>query len=405
MKKAQVLLAACLLAIISSSFIACGGDDDPTSQVEPTPKVVNVESVSINTSTLNLIEGDSQSIVVTIFPMNATNKKYSFSSSNPEVASVDDNGKITALKAGETIITVTSMDGNKTATCNVKVEAKYIAVTSITLDNTSVTLKVGEKIKINASVTPEDATDPTLTWEASNTDIISVDKEGNVEALKLGEAEIIVYAENKSIKATCKISVIPEAVTGISLSDGEIKLMPGDSRQLIAIIEPDNADDKSVTWSIKDSSIASVDQNGLVTAKKIGETTVTVTTKDGEFTATCTINVVDITGMILAEYFVPGSVYINGVEFPSKNIYVCITNESNSTIILDTFQVIDGQTSIGGNLIGLDYEELASGKSKTYSLTTSTYIKYPIVRLTFGYNKERFSIDCQEATDISKFFF
>ena len=112
--------------LVSFSFVACGGNDDPTNEVPQTPSVVKVESVSINISSLNLTEGDSQTITVTISPANATNKKYSFSSSNPEVAIVDENGKITAIKAGETTISVTTADGNKTAICKVNIKASNI---------------------------------------------------------------------------------------------------------------------------------------------------------------------------------------------------------------------------------------------------------------------------------------
>lgn len=481
MKTLHSFFTFALAMLVSLSFVACGGDDDPTSDVPPTPTEVKVESVTINVSSLTLVEGDSQTITVTISPTNATNKKYTFSSLNPEVASVDENGKITALKAGETniivtsvdgkktasctvkveakfiavtsitldktsitltegekikinasvspedatnptltwevsdsnivsvdsegnvealkageaTINVTSADGKKTATCNVIVEAKYIAVTSITLDNTSVTLKVGEKIKINASLTPEDATDPTLIWEVSNTDIVSVDNEGNVEALKLGEAEIIVYAENKSVQATCKISVIPEAVTGISLSDEKIKLMPGDTHQLSSTITPENADDKSVTWSIKDSSIASVDQNGLVTAKKIGETTVTVTTKDGGFTATCTINVVDITGMVTAKISTSSTVSINGYIQPGSSIGTYLSNESRYNIIPKSLQLIDGLSGVGGNIMGIGEEILAPGSGVGYSITIKKAIYQPIIRWTYTYDDKEYTTDCQ----------
>lgn len=481
MKTLQSFLALALAMLVSLSFAACGGDDDPTSDITPTPTIVEVESISINVSSLTLVEGDSQTITVTISPTNATNKKCSFTSLNPEVAIVDENGKITALKAGETtiivtstqehktatckvkveskfiavstitldntsvtlkegdkikinasitpedatdptltweatdssivsvdsegniealkagetIITVSSTDGKVTATCAVKVEVKYIAVSSIILDNTSATLKVGDKIKINASITPEDATDPTLTWEVSNTGILSVDKEGNVEALKLGEAEIIVYAENKTVQATCKISVIPEAVTGISLSEEEIKLMPGDSRQLTSTITPENADDKSVTWSIKDSSIASVDQNGLVTAKKIGETTITVTTKDGGFTATCAINVVDITGMVSAKISTSSTVSINGYIQPGSSIGTYLSNESSYNIIPKSLQLIDGLSGVGGNIMSVEEEILAPGTGVGYSITINKAIYQPIIRWTYIYKDQEYTADCQ----------
>ena len=123
MKLFRIALFATLLSV---GIASCGGsNDDPINNVTPTPTpsntTVKVESVAVSSATISLKEGESQTITVTITPTNATDKKYTFSSSDKDVATVDDTGKITALKAGEATITVTTSDGNKTATCKVTV--------------------------------------------------------------------------------------------------------------------------------------------------------------------------------------------------------------------------------------------------------------------------------------------
>ena len=123
MKASRFLGVAMMATFLSVSFIACGGDnkDDPTNNVDPKPSTVKVESVSLSSTTLSLNEGESQTITVTITPSNASNKSYTFSSSNTSIVTVDENGKVTALKSGDAKITVTTADGNKTATCEVTV--------------------------------------------------------------------------------------------------------------------------------------------------------------------------------------------------------------------------------------------------------------------------------------------
>ena len=211
MKTLHSFLAFALTMLVSFSFVACGGDD-PTNEIPPASSVVKVESVSINISSLNLTEGDSQTITVTISPANATNKKYTFSSSNPEVAIVDENGIITAIKAGEATISVTTTDGNKTAICKVTIEAKDIPATSIVLEKDTVIMISENIIHINASINPGNSSNSKLEWSSSDESIATVDTEGNVKAISLGTASIIVSTEDKKISTSCVVIVTENIV-------------------------------------------------------------------------------------------------------------------------------------------------------------------------------------------------
>ena len=120
--------------LFASAFLlsACGGDSGPSSEPsKPTPSTpvstsVKVESVSMNVTSLDLYEGDVHTVAVTITPSNASEKAYTFSSSDSNVATIDDTGKIMAISAGETTISVTTKDGNKNATCIVVVKESLI---------------------------------------------------------------------------------------------------------------------------------------------------------------------------------------------------------------------------------------------------------------------------------------
>ena len=176
----------------------------------PTPSVVSVSSVSLNKTTLTLTEGESEVLNATVKPDNATDKTVTWSSSDASIATVDRNGKVTAVKAGSA--TITAKAGDKSATCTVTVNKKVVAVTSVTLNKTELTLTEGEAETLTATVKPDDATDKTVTWTTSDASIATVDANGKVTAVKEGSATVTATADDKS--ATCVITVIPDSMSG-----------------------------------------------------------------------------------------------------------------------------------------------------------------------------------------------
>ncbi len=162
---------------------------------------VEVSSVSLYTSTIEMVEGDTYNLVATVLPGNAEYEGITWTSSDTSVASVS-QGTVTALKEGKATITVSA--GGKSATCSVTVSAKYIAVTSITLDKSELSLKVGDSGIITATVKPDDATDKTVAWTSSDTEICSVSN-GIITALKIGTSTVTATAGDKT--AMCTVAV------------------------------------------------------------------------------------------------------------------------------------------------------------------------------------------------------
>ena len=264
-------------------------------------KYVPVQSVSI-ASTLTLTEGDSnKKLAVTILPSNASVKTVTWQSSAPNVVSVDENGVLKAETVGSAVITVTTDDGGKTATCVVTVKAKVIPVTGVSLDTTSLTLTEEETYSLTATVAPANATDKSVTWTSSNTAVATVSSAGVVTAVKAGSATISVTTTDGGKKATCSVTVNPIHVTGVTLNKTSLTLTIGETETLTATVSPANAADKSVTWSSSNTSVATVSSSGLITAKAVGTTTITVTTTDGGKKATCsvTVNPIHVTGVTL----------------------------------------------------------------------------------------------------------
>ena len=268
--------------------MSCGGDE-PEPPPEPQPQTVAVTGVTLSKTTLTLEIGASETLTATVAPQNAANKAVVWSSSNGAVASVDNAGKVTALTAGATTITVMTADGGKSATCQVSVNQQ--TVTGVSLDKTTLSLDIGASETLTATVTPADAGNKNVTWSSSDETVATVDATGKVTAVAAGTATITVTTADGGKSATCEVTVSSKAVTGVSLDKTTLSLITGDSETLTATVTPDDAGNKNVTWSSSNESVATVDNAGKVTAVAAGTTTITVTTEDGGKTATCNITV------------------------------------------------------------------------------------------------------------------
>ncbi len=266
-----LLLSVCFILCMS-----CGKKEPP---------IVKVEEVSVSPTSLSLTEGDNARLTVTVLPQNAYNKRVIWSSTSEDVASVSD-GIVMAVSPGTATIRVKSEDGGKMATCLVNVSAKYVPVTSITLNRTNASLKAGETVTLTATVKPDDATDKTVTWSTSDATVATVSN-GVVTAKKVGSATITAKAGDKT--ATCAVTVVATQVTSITLDRTSASLKAGETVTLTATVKPDDATDKTVTWTTSDASVATV-SDGVVTAKKVGSATITA--KAGDKTATCAVTVV-----------------------------------------------------------------------------------------------------------------
>ena len=242
---------------------------------------IEVSSVSLNTATIEMVEGETFSLVATVLPKDAEYDKVIWASSNASVARVN-SGTVTAIKEGTA--TITASAGGKSSTCTVKVSTKVVSVTSITLDKTSLSMKVGETETITATVNPDNATDKSVTWGSSDVSVATV-ADGRVTAKKSGTA--IITAKSGSCIAECTVNISVD-VESVTLDKTTLSLTVGETATLTATVKPDDATDKNVTWTSSDESVAKV-ADGKVTAVKSGKATVTA--KCGVKTAECAVTV------------------------------------------------------------------------------------------------------------------
>lgn len=290
---------------------------------------VSVAGVSLDKTEIVLVEGSNQTLTATVEPTNATNKGVTWSSSNNEIATVN-NGVVTAVKEGTATITVTTAEGGKTATCKVTVNAPQTKpVTNVTLEPNTLTLEVGKSETLTAKVEPSDATNQNVTWESNKTDVATVEQDGTVKAVGTGEATIKVTAQDGSGQyAECKVTVSAptKPVTNVSLNKTELKLAVSDTEKLTATVEPSDATNQSVTWESSNTEAATVDQQGNVTAVSAdkGTAVITVKTVEGNHQATCTVTVT------------PKTVLVNGIQVQgTASLYVGNTATLTATITPD----------------------------------------------------------------------
>ncbi len=292
--------------------------------VNPT---VPVTSVSLNKTTLSLNKGSTTTLAAAVNPSNASNKTLTWTTSNTNIATVDSNGKVTAKGAGSATITVKTNNG-KTATCKVTVTNPTVAVTIVSLNKTALSLVKGSSTTLSATVNPSNASNKILTWTTSNTNVATVDSNGKVTAKGAGNATITVKTNNGKT-ATCKVTVTNPivAVTSVTLNKASFSLVKGSSTTLSATVNPSNASNKTLTWSTNNSSVATVDSNGKITANETGSATITVKTNNGK-TATCKVTV---TNPIVAVT----SVTLNKASFSlvkgSSTTLSATVNPSNAT--------------------------------------------------------------------------
>ncbi|MBO7617636.1 MAG: Ig domain-containing protein [Bacteroidales bacterium] len=251
-------------------------------QVTVYAKVIAVTGIRLTESSLHLTRGESHTLTATVDPNNATDKAVRWTSSDDSVASVDQKGTITAVSVGEA--TITASAGGLSASCSVNV---IIPVTSISLDNNLLLLTKGSVAVLTAIVSPDDATDKTVKWSSNNPSVASVDQNGRVTAVDAGDA--VITASAGGFSATCSVYCLNIPVSAVVLNKTSLSLARGASETLKATVSPSDASDKTVKWSSDNPSVATVDQNGQVTAVNSG--TATITASAGKVSATCAVSV------------------------------------------------------------------------------------------------------------------
>ncbi|MEX2428822.1 MAG: Ig-like domain-containing protein [Bacteroidales bacterium] len=255
---------------------------------------IEVTDVAINSCPSEILNtGKTYRFFATLVPEDASKRGVSWSSSNPEVAAVDENGLTTAISAGTAIITVTSDGGGLTDMCELSVISP-VDVNEVSLNNCpEQEIKLGDSHQLSATVYPADATNKQIIWSTFDASKATVDMNGLVTTLSEGSVIISVSAPG-GFSDQCTVNVYKPyiAVTSIGIEGcSDTELLIGHTRQLTAQVEPSDATDHRVLWSSSDNQLATVNEDGLINAVSEGMVTITATSIDGGFTEVCEIAV------------------------------------------------------------------------------------------------------------------
>lgn len=294
---------ACLIMAVAMAVSLVGCGVDITSVGLPTDIVLEKGE----TQQLNIEYGTDDKAEQEKIAEAASKLNLTWTSSDEEVATVDETGLVTAVGAGEADVTVSVADANISSTTHIKV---VILPTGVEAPETLSLELNGEATKaLGAKMTPEDATDVKLAYLSSDESVATVDESGNVTAVGVGEctitttivadttataedagvdSEMLVVPENA--KAETKVTV-GKAIESITLDSNEGVLTVGNTHTIKATVFPEDATDKAVTWKSSDESIATVDAEGNVTAKDTGNVTIMAVNSDGDVSSTYELTV------------------------------------------------------------------------------------------------------------------
>ncbi len=282
-----------------------------TSTITVTAQDGSNESASITVTVVRLITkitfrknpgvlgvGATMDIDGEIEPYNATNKELSWSSSDSRIISVN-RARITTHKPGTATITATAQDGSYVSeSMTIRV---IHPVRNITIDGGDLTLEPYQSRQLKVTLVPADAAIQTVSWRSSNEAIATVDRNGLLRTKAVGKTTITATSHDPDAsypEATIEVTVEknpgvdpPKLVQSVSIREGNQELQVNERKQLTAVIVPNNATNRNVTWSSNRLQVATVSSTGLLKAVGAGEATITVTTEEGRKTAEITVKV------------------------------------------------------------------------------------------------------------------
>ena len=252
---------------------------------------VPVTGVTLSPKTMTLVVGKTGVLTAVVQPANASNKNVTWSSSNTAVATVN-AGTVTAVAAGTATITVTTVDGSRTAFSEVTVTGGpvNVAVTSVSLSATTLRLETRKSATLKATVSPSNATNKAVTWKSNKPDIATVDSKGKVTAVKVGSATITVTTNDGKKTAKCAVTVV-NPVTSILVAQTTVYIKNGSTATLRAVPITSDGSTAKLTWASSDKSIVTVDSSGKIKAVKAGRATITASTTNGK-----SVNILVIVG-------------------------------------------------------------------------------------------------------------
>jgi uncharacterized protein YjdB len=348
---------------------------------EVTVSSIPVTSITISPTTFNIAIGETNTLVASILPVNASGIGVTWTSNNPAIATVNPNGLVTGIAAGTVEIKATSNDGYGVYSAITGTVSEQL-ITSISFPYTTLDVYIGTPQLATPNIYPLNATNKQLTWTSSDSGIATVDQNGNITGITNGTATITATALDGSNTTGSFIVTIltgTAPVTGITLANSSTIIYIGTTFALPFTIVPVDAANKNVTWTSSADTVATVNANGLVTALNLGTTVITVTTQDGSFTATCLVNVMYDIVPISNIMFTPSNDSIVIGETITLNPYIIPANATDKTLTYSCNNASIAIVSANGVVTGISVGHAiitalandGSGVASTFNITVT----------------------------------
>ena len=375
--------------------ITCTTDNSSRTAKCTVTVLESVTGVDFASDKISLYLGQTYTNKVNVIPSTATNKSVSWATNNDLIVRVSQTGELTAVGEGTAIVTVKTEDGGFIATCEVTVYSK-IPVTGLTLDKSTLSLDVGEYYTFLATVYPSNASNKGITWRTDNSSVVAISQTGLIKAKAAGTAIITATTDDGNYTQQCKVTV-SQPVTGVRLNIASVNIAKGKQKSLIANVLPTNATNKEIIWESSDEEVAIVSHTGLVTAVGSGNCTITATTVDGMFTATCDFTVyTPVTSITIGatEMKIPrGDVrLLSATVYPSDASNKTISWHSSNTSVATVNEV--GQVTARAKGTAVIYATsndggfMAQCVVQVVQLATSVSLNYASITLDVGVYKQ-----------------
>lgn len=328
-----------------------------------------VTGISLNARSRTVEVGSKYTIIPLITPSNADNKKVTYTSIDPSVASVDASGVVTGVKGGTTLVVVKTEDRGLIASMTIEVKE---SVDALSFEEREAYIGIGLSKTLEVIFNPGDVTDKRLKWSSNNTSMVTVDQNGKISGISPGTAMITVEARDGSEQRASIIVHSVNPITGLIMGDTKVKLREGDTKQLTVNFLPSNATVKEVKWNTSDPAVAKVDNFGVITAISEGECKITASSLDGgnAYAETKVTVVKAVTAETLTVHSADTTMLIGDSRTFIANIRPAKTTESFSWLSTDTsIATVDGNgkvTAVGSGVCDIvAISELAGVEDRT----------------------------------------
>jgi uncharacterized protein YjdB len=336
-----------------------------TNSDDPFVRKIPVTGITLGKSATSVLVGGSEQLSAVVLPLNSSNPAVTWSSTDTAVATVSDKGVVTGVKSGTATAVAKTVDGGFTASCLVTVSSSSVAPTGISLNTSNSAVAVGGKITLSAAITPSNATNQNVKWSTNDSSIASISAATGssitVTGIKSGTATVTaVSSADSSLKASCTVTVTGIPVTSVTVNPTSLSVLVNSTGQISSVISPVNATDQNVIWKSDKTSVAIVDPSGVVTGVAAGTANVTVTTEDGNMTATCVVTVtyvpVEVTGVTLsvnnASIGKGSSIVLSATVAPSSATDQTVSWTSSDTNIATVSSSNGASVTVTGVLAG-----------------------------------------------------